>query len=126
MEYKNNYNKNIESVLKLNKLYVKEASIKREEIIDNNLQISIDHSIKELNKDSYKIEVSININNNSLNIKVIMIGLFESINKDLIETNAIAIMFPYIRSYISTLTTQPDMVPIVLQPINVLNLMEKD
>ena len=38
--------------------------------------------------------------------------------KTIIEKNTIAIMFPFVRSQVSLLTTQPNMVPIVLPPIN--------
>ena len=38
---------------------------------------------------------------------------------DIIEKNTIAIMFPYIRSYISMITTQPGMNPIVLPQMNI-------
>ena len=47
----------------------------------------------------------------------------ETDNYPLIERNAIAIMFPYLRSYISSLTTQPGMQPIVLPPINIMELL---
>ena len=35
------------------------------------------------------------------------------------QDNAVAIMFPYLRSQITLLTTQPNMKPIVLPPINI-------
>jgi preprotein translocase subunit SecB len=45
--------------------------------------------------------------------------------KQLIEKNSVSIMFPYIRSYISTITTVPNMTPIVIPPINVNKLLEE-
>lgn len=36
----------------------------------------------------------------------------------IINTNTIAIMFPFIRSQVTLLTSQPGMAPIVLPPIN--------
>ena len=44
-------------------------------------------------------------------------------NKDLLEKNTIAIMFPYIRSYISSITTQPGMAPIVLPAMNIVAMI---
>ena len=44
-------------------------------------------------------------------------------NKDLLEKNTIAIMFPYIRSYISSITTQPGMTPIVLPAMNIVAMI---
>lgn len=43
----------------------------------------------------------------------------------LIKRNAISIMFPYLRSEVTLLTSQPGMVPIVLPPLNINNLMDK-
>ena len=45
---------------------------------------------------------------------------------DIIKKNTVAIMFPFVRSQISLLTTQPDMVPIVLPPINTAKFEEKE
>ena len=44
-------------------------------------------------------------------------------NMDILEKNTIAIMFPYIRSYISIITTQPGMNPIVLPAMNIVALV---
>ena len=41
----------------------------------------------------------------------------------LIERNTLAIMFPYFRSYVSTLTTQPGMTPIVLPAMNIMTML---
>ena len=38
--------------------------------------------------------------------------------ESIIKTNTVAIMFPFIRSQVTLLTTQPGMTPIVLPPIN--------
>lgn len=42
----------------------------------------------------------------------------------IIRQNAVAIIFPYIRSQISLLTAQPGMVPVVLPPLNIVQLLE--
>lgn len=41
----------------------------------------------------------------------------------ILERNAIAILFPYIRSYISTITTQPGMAPILLPAMNIVAML---
>lgn len=127
MEYSENYNKNIISPLKLEKMYIKSADFKREVVCDKNLKINLSHEIEEKGNNKYIITLKSGITNNdsSIMINVVMIGEFVCSDKMLIEQNAIAIMFPYLRSYISTLTTQPDLVPIVLQPVNVLSLLDK-
>ena len=45
--------------------------------------------------------------------------------KDLImRQNAVAIIFPYIRSHISLLTAQPEVTPVVLPPFNIAQMVE--
>lgn len=45
--------------------------------------------------------------------------------KDLImRQNAVAIIFPYIRSQISLLTAQPEVTPVVLPPFNIAQMVE--
>ena len=39
--------------------------------------------------------------------------------------NSIAILFPYIRAFVSTLTLQANVTPIVLPTLNLTNLQEK-
>ena len=41
----------------------------------------------------------------------------------MLEKNTLAIMFPYLRSYISIITTQPGMNPIVLPAMNIIALV---
>lgn len=41
------------------------------------------------------------------------------------KNNAVAILFPYARSQITLLTTQPGITPVVLQPININALLKE-
>ncbi len=47
--------------------------------------------------------------------------------ENIVKTNTVAIMFPFIRSQVTLLTTQPGMTPIVLPPIqqNLSNINSK-
>lgn len=62
------------------------------------------------------------------------IGVFEVDKTDLdddtyahlIKLNTVAIMLPYIRSQVSLLTTQPGMLPVMIPPIDVNNLLSKE
>lgn len=62
-------------------------------------------------------------------LKLTAVGKFkcdsEKISVDHFEKNALSIMFPYIRSEITLLTSQPNFKPIILPPINVNALFEK-
>ena len=46
--------------------------------------------------------------------------------KDIIGTNTIAIMMPYMRSQVSLLTAQPEVECVVLPPFNVAKMFEKE
>ena len=78
------------------------------------------------------IDTVISNENKSLNINLQTIGIFqidkmdidESTYEHLIKANTVAIMFPFIRSQISLLTTQPGIIPVMLPPININALIE--
>jgi preprotein translocase subunit SecB len=46
-------------------------------------------------------------------------------NLQLIETNAVAILFPYLRSLVSTITANANVAPLILPPINVVELIKQ-
>ena len=58
-----------------------------------------------------------------VNVKGRAIFTTQHVNMDILEKNTIAIMFPYIRSYISIITTQPGMNPIVLPAMNIVAMI---
>ena len=77
----------------------------------------------------------INDENNALRLSVELVGTFafsnsENVNKNLydnlINKNAIAILFPYLRSQVTLITSQPNMTPIILPPININTLLKND
>lgn len=125
MNFRNDY----QSPLKLNKLEIIEASFKndaQEESLE--LGLSANREINELGNNQYEILLSVFVadKDQKLSVMVKSRGIFETedATKGLIERNAIAIMFPYMRSYISLLTTQPSMAPIVIPAINIVSLVE--
>jgi len=71
------------------------------------------------------LKVNINDDNKAINIEIQSIGEFffqSNINKEELESyfyvNAPAILFPYIRAYITTLTTLSGINPIILPTLN--------
>lgn len=56
-------------------------------------------------------------------------GVFKCTSKDIsvssFEKNAMSILFPYIRSEVTLLTSQPNFKPITIPPININALYEK-
>jgi len=72
---------------------------------------------------SFPMEVLIENEDKSLRIQVGIIGIFESDvdltkEKSFIEVNAPAIIFPYIRAYVSNLTSMSGIQPILLPTYN--------
>ncbi|MDD3543579.1 MAG: protein-export chaperone SecB [Christensenellales bacterium] len=101
------------------------------ESVGKDLQIDIKKSNKEEEKENiYNLffEITINDKLGSLNIFLNIEGKFE-FNKDLTDSekdsffniNAPAILFPYVRAYISTLTSLSGINPIILPTINLSN-----
>ena len=129
-------NKN-KSIMQLTNLYFKNISFSREKLnIDDNLKIFFDHEIRKNDNDTdVVLSVLINDENNALKLSVELVGTFafsnsENVNKNLydnlINKNAIAILFPYLRSQVTLITSQPNMTPIILPPININTLLKND
>lgn len=125
------------SIMQLTNLYFKNISFSREKLnIDDNLKIFFDHEIRKNDNDTdVVLSVLINDENNALKLSVELVGTFafsnsENVNKNLydnlINKNAIAILFPYLRSQVTLITSQPNMAPIILPPININTLLKND
>ncbi len=101
--------------------------IKDAEKVGNELQVDIKKSKEEENNNIYSLffDITINDKSESLNIFLNIEGKFE-FDKDLTDSekesffkiNAPAILFPYVRAYISTLTSLSGINPIILPTIN--------
>lgn len=88
-------------------------------------------SDKELN---YKLQFDVNISNseNQFSVFASIIGFFEfdsdldSVAKDkFFKINAPSILFPYVRAYISTLTSLSGITPVILPTINMVEAMKE-
>lgn len=125
MEVRSKY----ESPLVLNKIEIVEGIFKKKDdpIEDLELAVQIEHNIKEISDDTYELLLETTVSDEDekvfVNVKGRAIFSTQQENRDILEKNMIAIIFPYIRSYISTITTQPGMNPIVLPAINVIAMI---
>lgn len=124
---------NYESPLVLKNIMITEGTFKRSEdsLEDVELQVNVSHNVNQISDREYKIilELSVADPQGKLSMFVKGMAIFETEQKTrtLIERNTLAIMFPYFRSYVSTLTTQPGMMPIVLPAMNIIAMLtEKD
>ena len=118
-----------ESPLVLKTIIITEGHFKRnEDSLENlELKIGVSHDVERLSEREYKITLELNVADPEEKLSVFVKGMaiFETKqeNQMLIERNTLAIMFPYFRSYVSTLTTQPGMTPIVLPAMNIMTML---
>lgn len=122
------------SVLKLLSLYVDELKYEKllGEKFDDDGTTEFSREITDMGDNKHKVSLTLEIEKeNDFSILVKMSGIFE-ISDDvpdksqLLQKNTVAIIFPYIRSQITLLTSQPNMNPIVLPTINVLSLLKDE
>lgn len=81
-----------------------------------------------------KLITTISSENKEIYVSVTCSAIFSIPNKldlskntitQLIEKNSIAIMFPYVRSYITLITSVPNMNPIIIPPININKVLDE-
>lgn len=120
-----NITTNYESMLVLKTIMITEGTFKRTEgsLDDVELRVNVSHNVKQISEREYKITLELSVADPDGKLSVFVKGMAvfetEQENQMLIERNTLAIMFPYFRSYVSTLTTQPGMTSIVLPAMNI-------
>lgn len=118
-----------ESPLVLKNIIITEGHFKRnDQSLENlELKVGVSHDVERLSEREYKITLELNVADPEEKLSVFVKGMaiFETKqeNQMLIERNTLAIMFPYFRSYVSTLTTQPGITPIVLPAMNIMTML---
>ncbi|CDE45976.1 uncharacterized protein BN648_00313 [Clostridium sp. CAG:411] len=125
MEVKSKY----ESPLVLEKIEIVESSFrKKDEPLDGlELGVQVERSLNKLSDGLFEVILITTVSDEDekiyVNVKGRAIFNTKQENMDILEKNTIAIMFPYIRSYISIITTQPGMNPIVLPAMNIMAMV---
>ncbi len=123
--------RDIRSDLIMTDFYFSECTIKRRmKIEDDKLKINIEKSVKS-DDDVYHVQVKLTITHEGgdLDISVTANAVFQisgstiENREKVVQENTIAIMFPFIRSEVTLLTSQPGMTPIVLPTINTKKLV---
>lgn len=121
----------IESILKLENIYVESFDFSRGEIVDNNPTIAFGRNISQKDENSSEVILQCRIDwNEETKLNVSIKGVFsvsgenEDANRILLTRNSCAIMFPYLRSQITLLTSQLNFEPIVLPIININSLLD--
>lgn len=121
-----------ECVLKMNHLVFDHIRFQRREFKgDGELNLQFSTSFEKRENEEYVVHLRIfGTKENEYEIDVGASGFFNviegSIDTDMIiHQNAVSIIFPYLRSEITLLTSQPEVDPVVLPPINVVQLVEQ-
>lgn len=115
-------------VLELQQLVFDEITFKRLGFKNpkSELAMSLNITIDKENQKIYRVKLTVNgEKQEEYRFKIVLIGFFsiqlhnEEEIKNILSKNAVAIMFPYLRSQISLLTAQPGTESVVLPPINI-------
>ncbi|XZL30713.1 protein-export chaperone SecB [Clostridium perfringens] len=119
-------------VLSLHDVYTEEIVLERKDNYskkDSELSFKIGYSFNEGFDDKFKITIRVKISdtkNDSLNLSISVSGIFEYKNNNELKLtkNAIAILFPYVRSSLTNITAQSGLEPLILPAINFNALLE--
>lgn len=124
------------SILTLNQTIIDKLSFERfsDDVtkIDEEGQVTFNRSVKQL--EEFKVRVSLGVlisAESKYEIKAQISGIF-SISEDsvlgrkVLANNTVAILFPYLRSQLTLLTSQPGFEPIILPVMNINALMSDE
>ncbi len=114
-----------EVVFKINGAFDNPKSVKIDFDIDDNIQFNNETSQMSV---ELKLEVfkEMKKNNYPFSINVVLRGFFKTSgeNVEVYRPNAIAILYPYLRSIVSTYTANSNVSTLILPPINVVKYLE--
>ena len=123
--------KSSESVLKLKRIYFNELNFSREDVEKSNIDVEVEKNQSTDNEYEITLNLSIANSEEKYTVNVSIVGVLEfSENADevtkniIIEKNTISILFPYVRSQVTLLTSQPDIKPMIIPPLNINNLIK--
>lgn len=115
----------LRSNLKMDNFYFKDYSFRRDAIIKNGeYKVDLKKDIRKLDDHVFEVEVTTSIEKDDMNMILVANATFTfeaddyTSEESVIDANTVAIMFPFIRSQVTLMTSQPGMTPIVLPPIN--------
>lgn len=123
------------SILKLQSLFVEDIHFRRKERIEANMELksNFEKHIDAIDANTFRVELKMKLvaPNEELDLAFTIVGIFSlpeglsvEIKHEMIQRNAIAIMFPYLRAQLTLITAQPGLTPIVLPPMNINAMFE--
>lgn len=120
------------SILKLNGIHFNELSFKRRDstnsVIDD---CELTRKIVDIDVDNFTVELNFKLSTSIFEMSISLEGKFNIICEDALmkerlkKNNTISILFPYIRSEVTLLTSQPEMTPVIIPPININKLIDE-
>lgn len=130
-------NNNVNSKLTMQDLVFSQMSYELKKKVEDKefkTSISVKYAEKKEDKNQVRVIIDTIITNDEDTLRVYLqtVGYFkldaENIDaataEQILKKNTVAIMFPYIRSQVSLITTQPSMTPILLPAIDVNLLVD--
>lgn len=92
-----------------------------------------DRNILKIDKDNVAVDLSININKGDIPffVEIEIEGIFKlndwekDENRSIIENNAIAILFPYLRTLVTMVTANANLNPYILPVMNIVEMLNK-
>lgn len=131
--------KAVESVLKLDHIAFENIRYSRNVNVAferTDIQMNFTRSIQSSeDKKNYRISLTANLWSEPkglVSLEITAVGFFscdcedERLKETLVSDNAVAIIFPYLRSQVSLVTTQPDLPPITLPSMNIAAMFHEN
>ena len=121
------------SKLEMRDIYISKCSYERHaDVSDGKLLLEVKKAIEfNQEKSEHTVALNVSVTNESAEfiVNVECVGVFyisetDPMSNTLINRNTVAILFPYVRSQITLLTSAPGVQPIVLPAINIIQLLE--
>lgn len=127
---------NSKSILTLNKVIIDKLIFERFSDDVNKIMfdsgITFKHKINKVAENTFKVSFGIKITEDmKYNIDAQISGYFSvqdqsDLGEKLLKNNTVAILFPYLRSQLTLLSSQPGFEPIILPVMNITELMRED
>lgn len=123
-----NLEHNIKSDLQLQTLYVDSYNFKFLGSPKGEIEVNVNFNVEDTFADDI-LTISLSsyiMARDRFELNVTLVGQFvlDAGMVDKLKANAVAVMFPYLRSQVTLLTTQPNISPIVLPTININKLLQ--
>ena len=120
----------MKSNLQMKNLYFSRCTFERSDSLDKGeIEMTLAKRINKTGEHEYDVALKLNAGKADMQLEIVANAVFVyeadsyEDEQEIIEHNTVAIMFPYVRSQATLMTSQPGMQPIIVPPINTTNFM---